>query len=140
MTRSCVVRVRATEAGHVARRDAERVRNETSGIGPGSSGRRDGVGTGRGMSHSRTLHHALVSERFGIDEGNSRSYSGFRPVSRTRLWQGWFGFRHYRVFWQPDYWPLDQRLLVQHICMKHYVVVDPVNRRVVLVQPMVSEH
>ena len=28
------------------RRDAERVRDETSGIGPGPSGCRDGVGTG----------------------------------------------------------------------------------------------
>ena len=34
------------------RRDAERVRDETSGIGPGSSGRRDGVRTGRGTSHN----------------------------------------------------------------------------------------
>ena len=55
MTRSRVVRVRATEAGHVTRRDAERVRDETSGIGPGSSGRRDGVRTGRGTSHN-TIH------------------------------------------------------------------------------------
>ena len=52
MTRSRVVRVRATGAGHVMRRDAERVRNETSGIGPGSSGHRDGVRTGRGTSHN----------------------------------------------------------------------------------------
>ena len=52
MTRSRVVRVHATGAGHVTRRDAERVRDETSGIGPGSSGRRDGVGTGRGTSHN----------------------------------------------------------------------------------------
>ena len=52
MTRSRVVRVRATGVGHVTRHDAERVRDETSGIGPGSSGRRDGVGTGRGTSHN----------------------------------------------------------------------------------------
>ena len=32
--------------------DAERVRDEMSGIGPGSSGCRDGVGTGRGTSHN----------------------------------------------------------------------------------------
>ena len=32
--------------------DVERVRDEMSGIGPGSSGRRDGVGTGRGTSHN----------------------------------------------------------------------------------------
>ena len=37
----------------MTRRDAERVRDEMSGIGPGSSGRRDGVGTGRGTSHNR---------------------------------------------------------------------------------------
>ena len=36
----------------MTRRDAERVRDETSGIGPGSSGRRDGVGTGCGTSHN----------------------------------------------------------------------------------------
>ena len=53
MTRSRVVRVRAMGVGHVTRRDAERVHDETSGIGPGSSGRRDGVGTGRGTSHNR---------------------------------------------------------------------------------------
>ena len=52
MTRSRVVRVRATGVGHVTRRDAERVRDETSRIGPGSSGRRDGVGTGCGTSHN----------------------------------------------------------------------------------------
>ena len=34
------------------RRDAERVRNETSGIGPGLSGHRDGVRTGHGTSHN----------------------------------------------------------------------------------------
>ena len=34
--------------GHVTRCDAERVRDETSGIGPGLSGCKDGVGTGRG--------------------------------------------------------------------------------------------
>ena len=52
MTRSRVVRVRATGVGHVTRRDAECVRDETSGIGPGSSRRRDGVGTRRGTSHN----------------------------------------------------------------------------------------
>ena len=52
MTRSRVMRVRVTGVGHVTRRDAERVRDETSGIGPGSSGRRDGVGTGCGTSHN----------------------------------------------------------------------------------------
>ena len=36
----------------MTRRDAGRVRNEMSGIGPGSSGRRDGVRTGRGTSHN----------------------------------------------------------------------------------------
>ena len=40
------VRVRATG------RNTECVRDETSGIGLGSSGCRDGVGTGRGMSHN----------------------------------------------------------------------------------------
>ena len=34
------------------RRDTERIHDETSGIGPGSSGCRDGVGTGRGTSHN----------------------------------------------------------------------------------------
>ena len=34
------------------RRDAERVRNETSGISPGPSRHRDGVGTGHGTSHN----------------------------------------------------------------------------------------
>ena len=38
--------------GHVMQRDAEHVRDEMSGIGPGPSGRRDGVGTRRGMSHN----------------------------------------------------------------------------------------
>ena len=52
MTHSCVLQVRATGVGHVTRRDAERIRDETSGIGPGSSGCRDGVGTGRGTSHN----------------------------------------------------------------------------------------
>ena len=35
------------------RRDVERVRNETLGIGPGPSGCRDGVGTGLGTSHNK---------------------------------------------------------------------------------------
>ena len=43
-----VMRRRTTGGGHVTRRDAERVRDEMSGIGPGPSGCRDGVGTGRG--------------------------------------------------------------------------------------------
>ena len=49
------------------RRDAERVRNETSGISPGLSGHRDRVGTVRGMSHNSI------------------------PPSRPRLeaWEGW---------------------------------------------------
>ena len=38
--------------GHVMQRDAERIRDETSGIGPGLSGRRDGVRTGCGTSHN----------------------------------------------------------------------------------------
>ena len=41
-----VVRRRTTEGGHVMRRDVERVCDETSGIGPGPSRCRDGVGTG----------------------------------------------------------------------------------------------
>ena len=43
-----VMRRRATGGGHVTRCDAERVRDEMSGIGPGLSGCRDRVGTGRG--------------------------------------------------------------------------------------------
>ena len=43
---ACVVRRRATGGDHVTRRDAEHVCDETSGIGPGPSGCRDGVGTG----------------------------------------------------------------------------------------------
>ena len=58
MTRSRIVRVRTTGAGHMTQRDMERVRDETSGIGPGSSGRRDGVGTGHGTSHNR-YHHLI---------------------------------------------------------------------------------
>ena len=42
-----VVWRRATGGGHVMRRDATRsASDETSGIGPGPSGCRDGVGTG----------------------------------------------------------------------------------------------
>ena len=41
-----VVRRHATGGGHMTRRDAERVRDEMSGIGPGPSGCRAGVGTG----------------------------------------------------------------------------------------------
>ena len=47
--RDALVRVvwrRATGGGHVMRRDAERICDETLGIGPGPSGCRDGVGTG----------------------------------------------------------------------------------------------
>ena len=49
------------------RDNAERIRNEMSGIGPGPSGRRDGVGTGHGTSHNSI------------------------PPSRPRLeaWEGW---------------------------------------------------
>ena len=61
MTCSCVVWMRAMGVGHVTRRDAERVRDETSGIGPGSSGRRDRVGTGRGMSHNRLAEQKTLS-------------------------------------------------------------------------------
>ena len=43
-----VVQRCATGGGHVMRRDAECIRDETSGISPGLSGCRDGVGTGRG--------------------------------------------------------------------------------------------
>ena len=43
-----VMRRRTTGGGHVTRHDAERVRDETSGIGLGPSGCRDGVGTGHG--------------------------------------------------------------------------------------------
>ena len=43
-----VMQRRAMGGGHVMQRDAERIRDETSGIGPGLSGCRDGVGTGRG--------------------------------------------------------------------------------------------
>ena len=43
-----VMRRRVTGGGHVTQRDAERVRDETLGIGPGPSGCRDRVGTGRG--------------------------------------------------------------------------------------------
>ena len=43
-----VMRRRVMGGGHVMRRDAEHVRDETSGIGPGPSGCRDGVRTGRG--------------------------------------------------------------------------------------------
>ena len=57
MTHSRVVRVHATGVGHVTRRDAERVRDETSGIGPGSSGCRDGVRTRRGTSHNKLLRY-----------------------------------------------------------------------------------
>ena len=52
----------------MTRRDAERVRDETSGIGPGSSGRRDGVGTGRGTSHNSdawSTMHKGVSDKMG---------------------------------------------------------------------------
>ena len=38
--------------GHVTQRDTERVHDETSGISPGPSRRRDGVRTGHGTSHN----------------------------------------------------------------------------------------
>ena len=43
---ACIVRRRTTGGGHVTQRNAERVHYETSGIGPGPSGCRDGVRTG----------------------------------------------------------------------------------------------
>ena len=43
-----VMRRHATGGGHVTRRDVECVHDETLGIGPGLSGCRDGVRTGRG--------------------------------------------------------------------------------------------
>ena len=43
---ACIMWRRTTGGGHVTQRDAERVCDETSGIGPGPSGCRDGVGTG----------------------------------------------------------------------------------------------
>ena len=47
-----VMRRCVTGGGHMTRHDAERVCDETSGIGPGPSGRRDRVGTGHGTSHN----------------------------------------------------------------------------------------
>ena len=38
--------------GHVTRCNVGRVGNETSGVGPGLSGRKDGFGTEPGMSHN----------------------------------------------------------------------------------------
>ena len=75
-----------------------------------------------------TLHRALVFEHFGIDEGNSRGYPGFRLVSRTHFWRGQFGFCHCGVFQQ-----LDRGRLIQSIRSEHYAVVDPVDRRIILV-------
>ena len=43
---ACVVWRCVMGGGHVMRRNTERVCDETSGIGPGLSGCRDGVGTG----------------------------------------------------------------------------------------------
>ena len=42
-TLACVMRMRTTGVSHVTRRDAEHIHDETSGIGPGPSGHRDGV-------------------------------------------------------------------------------------------------
>ena len=63
MTHLCVVQVRATGVGHVMRRDTEHVHDETSGIGPGLSGRRDGVGTGRGTSHNSDISYEYIPTR-----------------------------------------------------------------------------
>ena len=62
-----VMRRRVTGGGHVTRRDAERVRDETLGIGPGLSGYRDGVGTGveRVITVSPPQGHALRPGRAG---------------------------------------------------------------------------
>ena len=80
MTRSRVVRMRATGVGHVTQRDVERVRDEMLGIGPGSSGRRDGVGTGRGTSHNSLRESGQALEwfqDFGWLQGHQ---SGFRGL------------------------------------------------------------
>ena len=45
--------------GHVTRRDEERFHNETSGIGPGPSGHRDGVRTRHGTSHNNSPEYSL---------------------------------------------------------------------------------
>ena len=90
MTRSRVVRVRTTGVGHVTQRDAERVRDETSGIGPGSSGRKDGVGTGRGTSHN-TPHRYY--QRFALV---------FLPASHITVVLGKFGPRPIGTRSGPD--------------------------------------
>ena len=87
MTRSRVVWVHAMGAGHVTRRDAERVRDETSGIGPGSSGCRDGVGTGRGTSHNSCI--ALVTD-FRLTPGHLRGTG--QLTSRRHLRAGRWGY------------------------------------------------
>ena len=57
-----VMRRHVMGGGHVMRCDAECVRDETSGIGPGPSGHRDRVGTRCGMSHNMLGRHlALVA-------------------------------------------------------------------------------
>ena len=66
----------------MTRRDAERVRDETSGIGPGSSGRRDRVGTGRGTSHNIDSERRMITlgSVFMFDEnkcGMNRWTDGF---------------------------------------------------------------
>ena len=59
---ACVVRRRATGGDHVTRHDAEHVHDETSGIGPGPSGCRDGVGTRRGTSHNNSFGFSRAVE------------------------------------------------------------------------------
>ena len=44
---------RVMGGGHVMQCDADCIRDETLGIGPGLSRHRDGVGTGRGTSHNK---------------------------------------------------------------------------------------
>ena len=55
-----VMRRRVTGGGHVTQRDAERVRDETSGIGPGPSGCRDGVRTGMERVITPPLHSCFL--------------------------------------------------------------------------------
>ena len=52
-----IMRRCTTGGGHVTRHDAECVHDETSGISPGPSRCRDGVGTGHGTSHNRVWEH-----------------------------------------------------------------------------------
>ena len=70
--------------GHVTRCDVERVCDETSGIGPGPSGRRDGVGTGCGMSHNNASEHlGMLRVAWGIFP---RGHSEFK--SKVVEWDG----------------------------------------------------